>query len=445
LDNEALKRKALLLALTAGRRFLLLCLGLGVLLLLAGGFWFITQIHIVASLTAISVLLAYVLAPAVHYLHHKRKLNRILAITLVYLGVLVLVIVGMAYVIPVVHEQFVALWSNLKGYLSDLQANVDHAFRWILARSPEFARPWLEKIDPESMRLETWANEIQNVLPSIAGSTFSGVFSGVKIVGGLLAGMVLVPLFTFYILMDAERYSAGFLRLVPARWKKDVAELMNEIDHVLGRYIRGQLLVCLTVGISIGVVLNLVGLKYATLIGVFAGIVDIIPYVGVAIGIVPAFIIALVHGGLLWAIFIVILMETVHWLEGHIIVPAVIGHSVGLPPLVVMVALGAGAELGGIMGMVLAIPAAAILRVLGNFYVRRLEAADADLAAAMENTLQQEIPLDSSNAGPPDSEAVLSAGASESEIGREGDKHESVVGTVSGGDSPQSGSAGSNN
>ncbi len=410
-------------------------LGIGVLGLLAVLWWFITEIHIVASLTAISVLSAYVLAPAVHYLHYKRGLNRILAITLVYLGVLVLLIVGMAYVIPVVHEQFVALWSNLSGYLGDLQNNIDHAFKWILARSPEFARPWLEKIDPESMRLETWANEIENVLPAIAGSTFSGVFSGVKIAAGMLAAMVLIPLFTFYILMDAERYSAGFLRMIPARWKKDVAELMHEIDTVLGRYIRGQLLVCLTVGFSIGVALNLVGLKYATLIGVFAGIVDIIPYVGVAIGIIPAFIIALVHGGLLWAIFIVILMEIVHWLEGHIIVPAVIGHSVGLPPLVVMIALGAGAELGGIMGMVLAIPTAAILRVLANFYVRRLEAADSDLLKA----LQQEIPVESSNAAPPDSEAVLSAGVP---VGG-GEEHDepSVVGSVPGG-SPQSGSAG---
>lgn len=435
-NNDALKRKALLLAVTAGRRFLLLGLGMGVLALLALLWMFITEIHIVASLTAISVLCAYVLAPAVHYLHYKRKLNRILAITLVYLGVLVLVIVGMAYVIPVVHEQFVALWSNLSGYLGDLQNNIDNAFKWVLARSPEFARPWLEKIDPESMRLETWASEIENVLPAIAGSTFSGVFSGVKIAAGMLAAMVLIPLFTFYILMDAERYSAGFLRMIPTRWKKDVAELMHEIDTVLGRYIRGQLLVCLTVGISIGVALNLVGLKYATLIGVFAGVVDIIPYVGVAIGIIPAFIIALVHGGILWAIFIVILMEIVHWLEGHIIVPAVIGHSVGLPPLVVMIALGAGAELGGIMGMVLAIPAAAILRVLCNFYVRRLEAADTHLLKA----LQQEIPLESTNAAPPESEAVLSSGVPEGG----GEEHEeSVVGSVPGGD-PQSGSAGAN-
>ena len=88
---------------------------------------------------------------------------------------------------------------------------------------------------------------------------------------------------------------------------------------------------------------------------------------------VPAFLVALGHKGLVFAILVVVLMEVVHWTEGHIIVPAIIGQSVGLPPLVVMIALGAGAELGGVVGMFLSMPLAAILRVLLQFYVSRLE------------------------------------------------------------------------
>ena len=161
--------------------------------------------------------------------------------------------------------------------------------------------------------------------------------------------------------------------MIPQRWKSDATSLMNDIDEVLGRYIRGQLIVCGTIGASIAVALNLVGLEYATLIGVFAGIVDIIPYLGVAIGMIPAFLVAWVNHSFLFAVFVVVVMEVVHWTEGHVIVPAVIGHSVGLPPLVVMIALGAGAELGGVFGMVFAIPVAAIIRVLCIFYIRKLE------------------------------------------------------------------------
>ena len=121
--------------------------------------------------------------------------------------------------------------------------------------------------------------------------------------------------------------------------------------------------------------------------------VDIIPYVGVALGMIPAFLIALGHKGLFFAIFVIVMMEVVHWTEGHIIVPAIIGQSVGLPPLVVMIALGAGAELGGVMGMFLSMPLAAILRVLVNFYISRLERWD-----QKEVPVRQEIPPPEANA-----------------------------------------------
>ncbi|MBI3925089.1 MAG: AI-2E family transporter [Armatimonadetes bacterium] len=407
MDKESLQRKVLLLALTAGRRVLNMGLVAGLLGLFALGVWFLHQVHIVASILSISILLAYVLVPMVNFLARpiellvpthmplsrwnlplrreprtyvlmSRGLPRIVAITMVYALMLVLLALALAYVIPVVNEQFMALTRNLENLIANLQVNIDAAYDWINERVPSFLQPYIEQIDPESLRLENWTADLQTQLPDVLGSTASGVFLGMKFAAGLLAAMVLVPLFTFYILLDADRYSRAFMRLVPRKWKPEAAVLLREIDLVLGRYIRGQLIVCVTIGFSIAVALNLMGVEYATLIGVFAGIIDIIPYVGVAMGIVPAFIIALVQHGLLFAIAVVAVMELIHWTEGHIVVPAVIGHSVGLPPLIVMIALGAGYELGGIMGMVLAIPAAAIIRVLGNYCADRLEKAEND-------------------------------------------------------------------
>jgi len=194
---------------------------------------------------------------------------------------------------------------------------------------------------------------------------------------GLAAAFLLVPLLTFYILMDSGRYRSGFLRLIPAERRADMQVLMGRIDATLGRYIRGQLIVILSVSITITVALELMGVEYALLIGIFAGVTEVIPYAGVAMGLVPAFLIALLKGGLWFAILVVVVMEIIHWLQGHIVVPAVMGHSVNLPPLTVMIALIAGFELGGIMGMVVAIPLAGIARVV---VLHRLETRDAEVA-----------------------------------------------------------------
>lgn len=335
------------------------------------------QVHLVACITAVATLLAYVLAPTVNYLHRRRGLNRIISISIVY-GVLLLGLVGsVAFVYPHLKNQYMSLSQAITGFATNAPLECSELAARIEKMTPPQLKPtlapYLAELSQDSPSVAKLQAEIQERIPVLLGGTFSGVFTGVKAAAGALTALVLVPLFTFYILMDSEIYYYGFLRIIPQRWKSDATSLMNDIDEVLGRYIRGQLIVCGTIGASIAVALNIVGLEYATLIGVFAGIVDIIPYLGVAIGMIPAFLVAWVNHSFLFGVFVVVVMEVVHWTEGHVIVPAVIGHSVGLPPLVVMIALGAGAELGGVFGMVFAIPVAAIIRVLCVFYIRKLE------------------------------------------------------------------------
>lgn len=393
MDNDALKTQVLQLALTLGRRalifWLLLCLFLAGWLLLT----LLKAVHLVAIITCVSTLLAYVISPAVTYLHRRRKIPRIAAISLVYILCAVAALVALAYVIPAIQVQFITFMGNLTSYAGNLQHTVDNWLLYVQTNAPSFLQEPLAKIEPESVQLERLAQELQSNPPDWLGSTFAGVFAGAKVAFTGIATTMLVPLFTFYILMDANRYRDGFLRLFPSRWKGDMDDLLTQIDTVLGSYIRGQLLVCLTIGVSIALLLTVMGVPYGILIGVFAGVVDIIPYVGVALGMIPAFLIALGHKGLFFAIFVIVMMEVVHWTEGHIIVPAIIGQSVGLPPLVVMIALGAGAELGGVMGMFLSMPLAAILRVLVNFYISRLERWD-----QKEVPVRQEIPPPEANA-----------------------------------------------
>jgi predicted PurR-regulated permease PerM len=376
LEYERLRERALLLTLSLGRRTLILTLFLMVLAVLGKILGFLQQIHVVATITSVAILSAYVISPAVNRLQTRARLPRIVAISTVYICLGLVGGLALAYIIPVVKQQYTAFSHHFGSYLAGFQHSIRDLIVQLQTNGPAFVSDALKDVDADALDLASLFGDLQNAAPAIVGGTLPGVFTGFKAAAVFLAGMILVPLFTFYILMDPERYSLGFLRLVPRRWKPDVQEVITEIDLVLGRYIRGQLLVCFTVGTLVALVLNLLRLEYATLIGVFVGMVDIIPYIGVPLGLIPAVLIAVCNHGVGGAVAVWAAMQVIHWSEGHIIVPAVVGRSVGLPPLLVIVALGAGAELGGLLGMVFAIPVAAILRVLTNFYIRRLERSD---------------------------------------------------------------------
>lgn len=340
---------------------------LGLVALAAVGLYLLQKIHIVANILAVSILLAYLIAPGVNALT-RRGLSRIGAITVVYILLAALVGFFVAYLVPVASREFEKLIGNIGGIANNLEAILGDTITRLRDWAPEALKP---QLDPNRFELDDLAVQLQKEAPALLGGTLSGVMFGVKSAAGILAGAVLVPLLTFYILMDAEVYRRAFMSLVPHAYRPNADELLHRVDFMLGRYIRGQIIVCVTIGFNIAVALSLLGVEYAVLIGIFAGVVDIIPYVGVLIGLIPAFFIALINHGVWWAILTLIVLECIHWLEGHIIVPAVVGHSVGLPPLTVMVALMMGAEVAGIMGMFVAIPLAAIVRVFVEYYVER--------------------------------------------------------------------------
>ncbi len=386
---------------------------LGLLVLAGTGIWLVSKVTLAASILAVSILLAYLVSPLVDFfcrpihLHLPwrlrgrllgaralslpwameprqvtllpRGLPRVLAITVVYIILGAVLGVALAWLVPVVQKEF----QLLVGNLGPLLTNLEDLLRTGLARLEQHApAPLPTWLDPDRFRLAELAVEVQRVAPDLVRSGGTGLFTGVMTALGLAAACLLVPLLTFYILMDSARYHRGFLRLVPPSRRNGAEVILGHIDATLGRYIRGQLIVILSVSVSITLALELMGVEYALLIGIFAGVTEVIPYAGVAMGLIPAFLIALVKGGLWFAVLVVVVLEIIHWLQGHIVVPAVMGHSVNLPPLTVMMALMVGFELGGIMGMVVAIPLAGISRVV---ILHGLAARDAGTPPTPEN------------------------------------------------------------
>lgn len=302
-------------------------------------------------------LLAYLGNPLVLRLT-RRGWRRNWAVALVFFLLLLLCALALALLIPMLWKQFLYIEAKLPLLL-----------RWINRN----AIPWLEghlhfdinRIDMELVtewlsgywRTQTAGAATGNVLSQVAASSASMLY--------LLGMLGLVPVVTFYLLLDWELLLARIQALVPLRLQARVAGLARECDDVLAAFLRGQLLVMLALGVIYALGLQVLGLKLALIIGMMAGLGSIIPYFGFAIGIVAATIAAVVQFGaftpVLWVWLVFAIGQA---LEGWILQPWLVGDRIGLHPVAVIFAIMAGGQLFGFAGMLLALPVAAIVMVL---------------------------------------------------------------------------------
>ncbi|MHB2015384.1 MAG: AI-2E family transporter [Candidatus Xenobia bacterium] len=345
--NETLKRRLLLVT------YLLVLIVLGSFLLAA-----LVYIRPAVILLSCCILLAYLLTPIVRTLEgvlpgkagHGKRLA---AILLSYLLIGGGFSIALAYILPMVGRE-------LHHLTVDLQARhftpIDDLTAWLTDRLPP------EAAEGVPQYVQQAADQIrQQLLETVRGSLpmVTKFFSG-------LVELFLAPVLTLFLLLDLETYKRGFLRIFPLHRRVEMLKLLGELDEVLSGFVLGQLMVAVVMGSSIALVLFLLHVRYALLLGIFAGLVDIIPYLGVPLGMIPAFFVAYSFQGIYTALATIALMECLHMTEGKLVVPTVVGHSVKLPPLVVLVSIFIGAQLLGIVGMLLAIPLVGMGKVIVN-------------------------------------------------------------------------------
>jgi predicted PurR-regulated permease PerM len=305
-------------------------------------------LHIIILLLA-SFLLAYLLGPVVDRIERVR-LPRILATLLVYIVLIGLLAVGV-----------VLLIGPLTAQLQDLTKTLPTLVETKAGAPSEIDRFFQENGIPLDV-----AGLRTRLLEYVSGAGTSLLGGTLTIVGGLVTlvtDLFLILAITFYLLLDGRGMHNRALRLLPATARERWFFVEATLNRVLGGYIRGQILVALTVGVAAGVGSALLGVQYPLVIGLLAFLFEFIPLVGPVLGMVPAVIIAFFQspGLALWVIVYFIVLQQV---ESNIIVPRVSGHAVGLHPLAVLLALLAGVELGGLGGALLAVPVAGVLYVI---------------------------------------------------------------------------------
>jgi len=318
---------------------------------------------------AVAGILAFLLNPVVDKFV-KRGLRRPTAVLAVFASVSLLVALLGLWVVPEIYQQSGEFAEKLPGYIGHgkevATVQMERFIHWFNVRFPETpylaqATEWMQKQLPE--------------LPLKAWKFITGGVQGFLGAAGFLLGLVLVPIYLYYFLMNAESISQRWGDYLPLRaspFKNEVVDCLNEINSYLIAFFRGQILVTMIDGTLIGIALFALGVKLALLIGLMVAVLQIIPYLGIALCWIPAVLIAYAQpsGGLHLAFWVSVVFFTVLQLEGYFISPKIVGTAVGLHPMTIILSMVAWTLLvGGLLGALLAVPLTATLKVLLRRYV----------------------------------------------------------------------------
>ena len=318
--------------------------------------WLIYLLAPVLTPFVASALLAYIGDPLADRLQ-RFKMPRTLAVVAVFVLTFLVLALLVLLVGPLIRSQVSALLAalpniilqveqvwlpNIMGFL-EIEASENVGVGAFIANYGDMAG--------------TWGGTILKSLSKSGGAVAAAVLS-----------LFLVPIITFYLLRDWDKITAHLAALIPSAQRSTVMQLSRETDEVLGAFLRGQLLVMLALSVIYSVGLGLVGLKFAVAIGVVSGLVSFVPYLGFVFGIgLAALTVVLEPNPLLMMVGVVATFSIAQFIEGSFLTPNLVGDRIGLHPVIIIFAVAAGGQLFGFFGILLALPAAAVLSVLVRF------------------------------------------------------------------------------
>ncbi len=295
-----------------------------------------------------AIIIAYILNPLVEMLT-ERKMNRTAAVALIYFILIGSIIVALVYIIPIIILELDKLIDTFPFYTREVQnilANIKTTYLTSLPLA------FQEIIDRNIHRMEelllAWLQKIADAI--------IGIFSN-------MLSIILAPILGFYFLRDLDKIKECTILIIPISYRKIVLQWFERFSSTLGRYFRSQLIVSLIIGALTTISMMILGIDFAFLIGLVAGLTNIIPYFGPLIGIMPAVAIALLRYPykIPW---IIVSMLIIHQLESGIISPHIVGEHVGLHPITVILALLTGGTFFGLIGLILAVPTAALMKFI---------------------------------------------------------------------------------
>ncbi|MCP4316472.1 MAG: AI-2E family transporter [Hyphomicrobiales bacterium] len=311
--------------------------------------------------------LAYFLDPVADKLE-SWGVSRLMATILILVAFLLIFIVALMIVVPV-------LASQASGFVGKLPEYVDRLQTLFASTNTEWLTNWV------GIELPDLKSSLGNLLSEgagLVGTVFLQIWNSGKALADLASLFVVTPVVAFYLLLDWDRMVEAVDNWIPRRHAETVREISQDMNRAIAGFVRGQGSVCLILGIYYAAGLTLSGLNFGLLIGMFAGLISFIPYVGSMVGLILALGVALVQ---FWPdyvsiIIVLVVFFTGQFFEGNILQPKLVGRSVGLHPVWLMFALFAFGSLFGFVGLLIAVPASAALAVLVRYALKRYLESD---------------------------------------------------------------------
>jgi predicted PurR-regulated permease PerM len=325
--------------------------------LLVGVLNFFAAIRTTGLLIVASVFFAYLIYPLVRRLN--RDLPLMWSVLIVYVGILLVGVLGVFLLAPPLVDEFQRLGMQIPTFVHQTQAQLTNPTNPLLLRIPDNARVYLASLPAQFGNLvQTYGFDAAQKTLTLVLSTFS-----------LIAAAIIVPVLAAYMLLDAENVKRHVMGLLPPKHHAKTERLIDDLDNVVGGFIRGQLIDGAIVGAMIFVMLLATHTPYALLIGCAAAVLNFIPYAGAVVGFVPSVLLALVTNGPVSALIVAGLFAVIQQIDGNIVAPRVLKENVGLSPLYIILSILIGSELFGLVGTFLSVPVAAMLRVLREHFL----------------------------------------------------------------------------
>lgn len=302
----------------------------------------------------LSLLLFYALYPLVKATERlfpkKFPLARDIAIVIAFAVFVVIVLIAFEFIIPPVADEFTQLSLNLPQLITQLQGVVRSSQQWYAGiRLPA-------QVDAAiSTGLNSAFNYISNFLQQLV--------LGVVGMLGQFIGFIVIPVIVYYLLKEDDKLPAGVMKLVPAQHQETLGAILEKTNYILKSYVEGQIIICTLIGVVTGVGLYLMGIKFFLVLGLIAGVTELIPIIGPIIGAIPALIIALLVSPAL-AVQVVVFYAILQTIGAYVLVPKLMGNKLDLHPLTILLAVLILGNLIGVWGIFFAAPITAILKVI---------------------------------------------------------------------------------
>jgi len=304
-------------------------------------------------LLIVSFIISYSIRP-IQIILFRRGINKRISSVLIISIIVIFVISCITFLIPSILKES----SNFQDTIIELQSLFDSIYM---------------KLKPvsENKIMYTVLNNINDKINKQTISFMEGVFESTLNIGSNIITIAIIPIVCYYFLVDGDYIYNKLLNVFPVNWRKIVKKIGNDIDKVLGKYIASQFFLCFIIGIMTFIMLITLKVQFPIILSLFNAFFNIIPYFGPLFGAVPCILIALLQSPktALWVAFWIYLIQQ---LEGNVLSPKITGDSVNMHPLTVIILLIIGGELGGFLGMILAIPIGVIFNIIYediNYYI----------------------------------------------------------------------------